>query len=190
MKFFKRLNKLENWCRNNKLNIDIMKDDTYIYQIYTNIDDVLYIEQIKYNRSINFYCVYDRYNILKGSTKGNTQAELIKIIDSIINNKTSAEEKEENKNTDKNIDSFIKEVTTVINKDLSNSIFDLYYDGSNYNEIVNNLNQYVNSDTLNKTIKESKNYVDFYCNKYNMSNDLKLLNNKIFINDIEIKINI
>lgn len=190
MRFFKRLNKLENWCRNNKLNIDIMKDDTYIYQIYTNIDDILYIEQVKYKKSIKFYCVYDRYDTLKGSTKGNTQSELIKIIDSIVNNRIYIEEKEESKNTSEDTASFIKEVTTIINKDLSNSIFDLYYNGNNYNDIVSNLSNYVNTDTLNRTIEESKSYVDFYCNKYNMNNDLKVLNNKIFINDIEIKINI
>ena len=48
MKFAKNLVKVENWCKKNGFNIDRMKSDTYMYQVYTCVDDCLYIEQVNY----------------------------------------------------------------------------------------------------------------------------------------------
>ena len=187
MRFAKNLTKLENWCRKNGLNIDRMKDDTYMYQVYTNVNDVLYIEQVMYKKSINFYCIYSSDGILKGDTEGNTQTELIEVLDCIINNKELKKSKPELQNKISELD-FINKVESHIKTNLSNAIFDIYYDGNNYDELSNNINNYINKDTINKAIEESRSYVDYFCSEYGVINDLYYSEGNIIINNTKLNI--
>ena len=199
MKFKKNLIKVENWCKKNGLNIDRMKDDTYMYQVYTCLEDCLYIEQVMYKKSINFYCVYKSNGVLIGTTASgaNTQNDLIELLKNLIFNKNVDNEKlfnvkkecnKDSKNTD-NEKEFIDTIKTTLKNNLSNAIFDKYYDGQNYYKLKNNLNDYINIDTINIAINNSKNFIKEYCKIYNKPCRLEYDGNIIYINDNEININ-
>ena len=191
MKFAKDLIKVENWCKKHGLNIDRMKSDTYMYQVYTCVDDCLYIEQVTYKKTIKFYCVYDTDGMVIGSTGlgNNRQSDLIKLLESLIFNKNV--KKEDNKKL-KNADNekeFIDKIQHTLKSNLSNAIFDKYYNGENYNELKNNLNDYINIDTIKIAINESKEYIKEYCKIYNKPCKLELEGNIIYMNDNIINLN-
>ena len=192
MKFAKNLVKVENWCKKNGLNIDRMKSDTYMYQVYTCVDDCLYIEQVTYKNTIKFYCVYDTDGMVIGSTGlgNNRQSDLIGLLESLIFNKNV--EKEDNKKL-KNADNekeFIDKIQHTLKSNLSNAIFDKYYNGENYNELKNNLNDYINIDTIKIAINESKEYIKEYCKIYNKPCKLELEGNIIYMNNNKINIDL
>ena len=192
MKFAKNLVKVENWCKKNGLNIDRMKSDTYMYQVYTCVDDCLYIEQVTYKKTIKFYCVYDTDGMVIGSTGlgNNRQSDLIELLESLIFNKNV--EKEDNKEL-KNADNekeFIDKIQHTLKSNLSNAIFDKYYNGKNYNELKNNLNDYINIDTIKIAINESKDYIKEYCKIYNKPCKLELEGNIIYMNNNKINIDL
>ena len=192
MKFAKDLIKVENWCKKHGLNIDRMKSDTYMYQVYTCVDDCLYIEQVTYKKTIKFYCVYDTDGMVIGSTGlgNNRQSDLIELLESLIFNKNV--EKEDNKKL-KNADNekeFIDKIQHTLKSNLSNAIFDKYYNGENYNELKNNLNDYINIDTIKIAINESKDYIKEYCKIYNKPCKLELEGNIIYMNNNKINIDL
>ena len=192
MKFAKNLIKVENWCKKNGLNIDRMKSDTYMYQVYTCVDDCLYIEQVTYKKTIKFYCVYDTDGMVIGSTGlgNNRQSDLIGLLESLIFNKNV--EKEDNKKL-KNADNekeFIDKIQHTLKSNLSNAIFDKYYNGENYDELKNNLNDYINIDTIKIAINESKEYIKEYCKIYNKPCKLEFEGNIIYMNNNKINIDL
>ena len=192
MKFAKDLIKVENWCKKHGLNIDRMKSDTYMYQVYTCVDDCLYIEQVNYKKTIKFYCVYNTDGMVIGSTGlgNNRQSDLIELLESLIFNKNV--EKEDNKEL-KNADNekeFIDKIQHTLKSNLSNAIFDQYYNGENYNELKNNLNDYINIDTIKIAINESKDYIKEYCKIYNKPCKLELEGNIIYMNNNKINIDL
>ena len=192
MKFAKDLIKVENWCKKHGLNIDRMKSDTYMYQVYTCVDDCLYIEQVTYKKTIKFYCVYDTDGMVIGSTGlgNNRQSDLIELLESLIFNKNV--EKEDNKKL-KNADNekeFIDKIQHTLKSNLSNAIFDKYYNGENYNELKNNLNDYINIDTIKIAINESKEYIKEYCKIYSKPCKLELEGNIIYMNNNKINIDL
>lgn len=194
MKFAKDLIKVENWCKKHGLNIDRMKSDTYMYQVYTCVDDCLYIEQVNYKKTIKFYCVYNTDGMVIGSTGlgNNRQSDLIKLLESLIFNKNVKKEdsKEINKES-KNVDNekeFTSKIKHVLRNNLSNAIFDKYYDGENYNKLANNLNDYINTDTIVMAINNAKDYIKEYCKIYNKPCKLELEGNFIYMNNNKINI--
>ena len=187
MKFAKDLIKVENWCKKHGLNIDRMKSDTYMYQVYTCVDDCLYIEQVTYKKTIKFYCVYDTDGMVIGSTGlgNNRQSDLIELLESLIFNKNvEKEDSKELKNAD-NEKEFINKIQHTLKSNLSNAIFDKYYNGENYNELKNNLNDYINIDTIKIAINESKDYIKEYCKIYNKPCKLELEGNIIYMKTIK-----
>ena len=184
MQFKKDLKKVENWCKKNGLNIDRMKSDTYMYQVYTCLEDCLYIEQVMYKKSIKFYCVYDTDGMVIGSTGlgNNRQSDLIELLESLIFNKKVEKENDKEKE-------FIDAIKTTLKSNLSNAIYDKYYNGENYNELKNNLNSYINIDTIQMAINNSKEYIKGYCKIYNKPCKLELEGNIIYMNDNKLNIN-
>ena len=98
--------------------------------------------------------MYNTDGMVIGSTGlgNNRQSDLIKLLESLIFNKNVKKEdsKEVNKES-KNVDNekeFINKIQHTLKSNLSNAIFDKYYNGENYNELKNNLNDYINIDTI------------------------------------------
>ena len=113
-------------------------------------------------------------------TIGNTQKELIDILNinilKIIPESTNAKEID-------NTESFIKAIKHELEISINNTMFDVYYDGNNYDELINNKSKYIDLKVIKLGINNSTKSIKNICKTFNKPCKLELDNNKIYMNN-------
>lgn len=176
--FAKDLKKVEKWAKYNEIQIIRMKD-AYQYSLNTNLDDVVYISPNMNGKTIKSYDLLNARGGMIVITDTNTQKELIENLNKIF--KVEQIKRTESEPVD-NTPEFINKIKFTLKNNIENEVFDTCYKGDNYNDIVNNMTEYITLDIVKKAIESSKDYIKEFCKIYNQPCKLEVEGNKIYMN--------